>query len=90
MAVTKTFDSVGGMAKSATDLAILTGFLQDKDLTDDDLKPSSNTGPGSEWEGIRIGFLDPRIWKLPAWLVAPNSDATVQIVSSSDVPGFVH
>lgn len=55
-------DSVGGMAKSVVDLADLTQIIQG----DDDLISGNYrrflTG---NFKGLKIGFLDPSIWKFP-------------------------
>lgn len=48
-------DSLGGMAKSAEDLAMLTGMLLEQDFS------SSMT---KSWHGLRIAAVDPKVWNL--------------------------
>jgi amidase len=54
--MTEFFDSPGPMAKSAADVRILTEIL---------LGSVFNLPIGSDvWEGISVGFLDPKVWKM--------------------------
>lgn len=54
--MTEFFDSPGPMAKSASDVRILTEILLERKF---DLPAESNI-----WEGIEVGFLDPTAWKM--------------------------
>jgi amidase len=47
-------DSVGGMAKSAEDLANLFSILERKDFRETLVK---------NWEGLKVGFVDPHLWE---------------------------
>ncbi|GAB7353475.1 hypothetical protein MBLNU459_g3930t1 [Dothideomycetes sp. NU459] len=50
-------DSMGGMAKSATDLRLLTRIITGSGMQTKDFSESL--------QGFRIGFVDPRKWRLP-------------------------
>lgn len=75
--LTKSIDSLGGMAKFVEDLAYLTERLL-----------STSNGPplrtadifGEPWSEFKIGFLDPTVWKLPAVLLEPTESYTWQTV----------
>lgn len=55
-------DSVGGMSRSVVDLAELTQIIQsDDDLTNKAYRDCL-TG---DFKGLKIGFLDPSIWRFP-------------------------
>lgn len=75
------FDAVEGMAKSVIDLATITdcllesnarGFFQSGDLVERLSK---------SFRGLRIGFLDPRVWHYPPELVEEIEEVDRQIVS---------
>jgi amidase len=76
--VSQNLDSVGGMARSPRDLAILTELLQGttSELPDRSYVDTLNGG----WEGLRMGFVDEKIWELPHFLCEPNEDALRQMV----------
>ncbi|KAL8709338.1 MAG: hypothetical protein Q9220_005931 [cf. Caloplaca sp. 1 TL-2023] len=58
------FDSVGGMAKTVEDLARIMEILQEgRDYT------SCLT---SSFKGLRLGFVDPELWKAANFVVEPN------------------
>ena len=60
------FDSVGGLAKSPSDLAQLLDILiDDMDLS----APLSGS-----WSGLRLGFVDPDLWTLKPFVIDPNED----------------
>ncbi|KAI4257637.1 MAG: hypothetical protein L6R42_005531 [Xanthoria sp. 1 TBL-2021] len=64
------FDSAGGMAKTVEDLAKTMDLLQEgKDYT------SHLT---SFFKGLRLGFVDPELWKAADFVVEPNKDFDVQ------------
>ena len=85
LAVTYTFDTVGAMAKSPEDLAHLFTALRTPPRDEHSVQASVTIDYSEaltkSWKGIRIGFLDPRIWKLPPWLVSPNEEVVKQTVS---------
>lgn len=59
------FDSVGAMAKSVSDLALVTEMLHTKDVRAK-LPPSGYTSYLTKsFKGMKVGFVDPTIWHLP-------------------------
>ncbi|GAM36146.1 hypothetical protein TCE0_018r05007 [Talaromyces pinophilus] len=56
--MTEFFDSPGPMAKSAADVCVLTEILLGRKF---DLPAESES---NIWEGIEVGFLDPKVWKM--------------------------
>ncbi|CAG9953360.1 unnamed protein product [Clonostachys rosea f. rosea IK726] len=71
------FDAIGGMAKSVTDLAIITELLHT-----DQVRSKLPTGGylsslSKSFEGLKVGFLDPAIWHLPESL-CPQIPSVVQ------------
>jgi amidase len=68
--ISNTFDGVGGMAKSADDLAMLTALLMGH--------PASTESPAER--SLSVGFVDPREWQLPEAICAPDELDTKQIV----------
>ena len=76
--ISPAFDSVGGMAKSAMDLANLMSILQDGKSYDPYMKKS--------WKGLRVGFVDPKLWQPADFVVEPNEKfrrKTVRILFGS-------
>lgn len=77
--VTKSLDSVGAMARSPADLAVVMKMLQAK-------------GPGyggglsqlmtQKWYGLRIGFVDENVWKLPETLCKTDNEVLYQMVKT--------
>lgn len=53
--MTEFFDSPGPMAKSASDLVNLAQIM---------LGRAFSPSPSSGWNGLTVGFVDPRIWKM--------------------------
>lgn len=54
--MTDFFDSPGPMAKSAADVRVLSEIL---------LGRLFDTPRFGSWEGLSVGFLDPKIWSMP-------------------------
>lgn len=71
--IAKSFDSVGGMARSPKDLALVT-----EAITNSSALPSAGylRGMTGIWDGIRLGFLD----ESPDFLCEFNSEALGQMV----------
>ncbi|KAH8822071.1 amidase signature domain-containing protein [Xylogone sp. PMI_703] len=75
--ITPRFDTVGPMAKSARDVALMLDIMVD---------PSTTTIPEggyvssltSSWDGLRVGSLEPELWLLPDSIVKPVKSATEQ------------
>ena len=80
--ISRSFDVVGGMAKTVSDLAHLTEHILDADargkLPVDGFESSLKT----EWSGLRIGVLQTDDWTLPPALVEPNEGVHAQIVTN--------
>lgn len=74
--LSKTFDSPGGMAKSATDLVNLMNMLMaPSDHEFGSVPQGHNFKIRKDWDGMKIGFTDASIWKM--WLEQKriNADA---------------
>ena len=70
--ITAVLDTVGGMAKSPADLAHLFEILQTRDYKD-----SLN----ASWAGVKVGFVNPRLWQPASFVVEPVAEFTEQAVS---------
>ncbi|KAK1243303.1 hypothetical protein MKX07_003931 [Trichoderma sp. CBMAI-0711] len=66
--MTDFFDSVGPMAKSSADVRTLTEIL---------LQRTFNRDKFGTWEGLSVGFLDPREWKI-AETMCPQHEGTAE------------
>ncbi|KAH6971403.1 amidase signature domain-containing protein [Ilyonectria sp. MPI-CAGE-AT-0026] len=55
--MTEFFDSPGPMAKSAADVCVVAEILLDRTFARPRLR---------SWEGLSVGFLDPRVWNMAA------------------------
>ncbi|EHK16453.1 uncharacterized protein TRIVIDRAFT_40480 [Trichoderma virens Gv29-8] len=74
--VTKSLDSVGAMARSPADLAVVIEMLQATGPNHDERLSQFMT---QKWDGLRIGFVDEKIWKLPEGLCKDNDEALFQM-----------
>jgi amidase len=68
--ISETFDGVGGMAKSADDLKMLTALLMGQSASAQSLAE----------ESLSVGFVDPREWQLPEAICAPDELDAKQMV----------
>jgi amidase len=75
--VSKSLDSVGAMARSPADLVVIMGMLQE---TGPDHNNSLSQFMTRRWDGLRIGFVDEEIWKLPEHLCQNDNEALSQMV----------
>lgn len=58
--IAKSLDSVGGMARSPEDLALVTEAI----TKSSDRPPAGySRGMSGKWDGIRLGFLDESLWR---------------------------
>ena len=80
LGVSQSFDTLGGMTRSVADLAALTEIILDPIARQRLPKDGYQSFLTRSWKGVRIGFLDPLIWKLPDALCAPNENALGQMV----------
>lgn len=77
------FDAVGGMAKSVIDLATITDSLLESKARESFQSESRELVEclSKTFRGLRIGFLDPRVWHYPPELVEKIEEVDRQIVS---------
>jgi amidase len=81
LGVSRTFDTVGGMARSAEDLAILTEIILNPSARRRLPENGYRVFMNGSWHGIRIGFMDPKLWKLPTTLCTPDAKVSAQMVN---------
>jgi len=67
--LTEFFDSPGPMAKSSGDLITLTEIL---------LAKSYQSARAGTWDGLSVGFLDPRVWKTGEEMVCRHHEGTAE------------
>lgn len=79
--LTGSLDSIGGMAKSAADLSFLTELLLS--TSGAHLKHGVSSILATEWQDLKIGFVDPELWQLPASLLQPSESYRQQTVGVS-------
>jgi amidase len=77
--VSKTFDSIGVMTKCVQDLANVLDVIVGRSRTAIP-KGGYTSDLDVGWENLRVGFLDPEKWFLPAFAAKPNPKAQEQIV----------
>lgn len=80
ISVTSAFDMVGPMARSVDDLAALTEIILDPSAKVGVPRDGFKSSLSGSWTGLRVGFLDPKIWKLPDSLCEPVDSVTAQMV----------
>jgi amidase len=73
--LSNSFDVIGCMAKSSSDLANLLDVLVESDSSD---YPAYLTG---SFKGLKLGFVDPDIWRFPEGYAAPVGRSREQMVS---------
>ncbi|GME61635.1 Amidase [Neofusicoccum parvum] len=87
-ALSRSFDAVGGMAKSAADLTFLMDALMEpvaKELESTPLRYRLFT-VRHQWNGLRVGFVDPAIWKVGKDFSRLNADAEKYMVFRNSGP----
>lgn len=79
-AVSEKLDVIGAMTKSVLDLANVMEILSTKEALDK--VPGGGYLPHlkKSFEGLRVGFLDPRDWHFPPDKCRPVGSATEQMV----------
>ena len=77
--ITARYDTAGPICKTTKDVADLMDVLVDHDKT---RVPEGSyvSAMVSDWTDIRVGTLDPEIWRLSDAFVKPVPEATKQIV----------
>lgn len=74
--VSKSLDSVGAMARSPADLAVVMEMLQATGPSHDENLSQLMV---RKWDGLRIGFVDEKIWELPEALCKHDDEALSQM-----------
>lgn len=74
------FYSIGPIAKSAEDIAVLMDVLVDPARSADVPKGGSVPHLTKSFDGIRVGVLKPSKWHMPPLVVFPNKEADAQSV----------
>ncbi|KAL6816709.1 amidase signature domain-containing protein [Trichoderma sp. SZMC 28015] len=74
--VSKSLDSVGAMARSPADLSMVIEMLQETGPNHNEKLSQLMT---QKWAGLRIGFVDEKIWKLPENLCKNDDEALSQM-----------
>lgn len=80
ISVTSAFDTLGPMARSVDDLAALTEIILDGSAKAGMPRDGFKSSLSGSWAGLRVGFLDPEIWKLPDSLCEPVDSVIAQMV----------
>ncbi|KAL9007196.1 MAG: hypothetical protein Q9180_009728, partial [Flavoplaca navasiana] len=76
--ISPTFESPGGMAKTVQDLAGLIKVIVS--TTDSPLRLPAQLP--KTWSNFSLGFVDPKLWQLPSFLLAPDEEYSKQMISS--------
>ncbi|KAL7805666.1 amidase signature domain-containing protein [Trichoderma aethiopicum] len=69
--MTDFFDSVGPMAKGSADVRTMTEILLQRTFGSDKF---------GTWEGLSVGFLDPRVWKMAEAICPPREGTAEQMI----------
>ncbi|KAL8899541.1 MAG: hypothetical protein Q9192_001519 [Flavoplaca navasiana] len=76
--ISPTFESPEGMAKTVDDLAGLIKIIVS--TTDSPLQLPAQLP--MTWSNFSLGFVDPKLWQLPSFLLAPDEEYSKQMISS--------
>lgn len=79
--LSKALDVVGGMAKSVSDLALLTEVLIKPEARAKLPNSSYSSSLKKSFAGLKIGFLDFESWKWPEKSLSISKDVMDQLVS---------
>jgi amidase len=80
--ISRTFDTLGGMAKTVEDLSHLIENIQDDEVKDGLPGGTYQSFLKKTWSPLRLGFVKPEEWFLPPSLVAPDEGAENQMKSA--------
>ena len=69
-ALSRNFDSIGAMAKSPQDIALLMSNLLNPDAQQNLFEPVITTTSMNSWQDLAMGFVDCSIWEAPAMVIA--------------------
>ena len=67
--LSRTFDSIGVMAKSAQDVALLMNSILKPDAQQRLSQQGIPTPQGNSWKDLAVGFIDCSIWESPAMVI---------------------
>ena len=79
--MSKSLDTVGAMARSARDVAAASEILLDPDVRSKLPKDGYASFLTGSFEGLKIGFVDPTIWRFSPDFWIPSEEAKNQHVS---------
>lgn len=68
-ALSRTFDSIGVMAKSAQDVALLTSSILNPDAQQRLFQQGIPTPHTNSWKDLAVGFIDCSVWEAPAMVI---------------------
>lgn len=81
--VSKSLDTPGCMTKSVQDLAAATETLLNPEARGKLPTQGYRSFLGTSFDGLRLGFVDPNLWRFPPDLWVPSLEAKEQHVSHS-------
>lgn len=76
-ALSRSYDSLGGLARCARDLRALTEVVLGRELQG---VTAGAEGEGRRFEGLRVGFVDMRKWQFPDWICVVSPEMRDQLV----------
>lgn len=79
--VSKSLDTPGCMAKSVRDLAAATETLLNPEAREKLPAEGYQSFCGTSFDGLRLGFVDPTLWRLPPDFWVPGLEAKEQHLS---------
>ena len=79
--ISRSFDVLGGMAKTVSDLAHLTEHISDADARGKLPVDGFESCLKTEWSGLKIGVVQTDDWTLPPALFESNEGVHAQIVT---------
>jgi len=76
------FDTIGPIARSAADIAVLMDTLVDRSLSAFIPEGGYTSYLKRSFDGLRIGYLNPQEWHLSTSVASPNAAVETQILSN--------
>ena len=74
--LSRTFDSIGVMAKSTQDVALLASALLNSESQQSPIGQEFKTPHTSDWKGITVAFSDCSVWEDPTMVITLGSTYT--------------
>lgn len=78
--ISEDFDSVSAVAKCTADLAMMTELFIKVDMRDRIPQGGFRSCLKQSFSGMRIGFVDPEVWRWPDKIQPPHANSKEQIV----------